>query len=170
MTSAWLVAALCAGLMACSPGAEGANAGSPAVEGAGDDTSARHPESGLAIIDLAVVSGDKRHTFRVELADTPQAQAKGLMFRTALGDNEGMLFPSDVPDIRSFWMKNTPIPLDIIFIGLEGEVINIAANTEPYSLESVYSEGIASAVLELRGGRAAELGIKPGDKVEYQLP
>ena len=102
MTSAWLVAALCAGLMACSPSAEGASVGSPAVEGAGDNTAARHPESGLAMIDLAVVSGGKRHTFRVELADTPQAQAKGLMFRTALGEGRQQLLqsPRTVPMLR----------------------------------------------------------------------
>ena len=117
-----------------------------------------------------MISEDARHAFRVELADTPEAQRRGLMFRTEIGADEGMLFPSDVPDIRSFWMKNTPLSLDIIFVGVDGRIINIAANTEPYSLDSVYSEGIAGAVLELRGGRAAELGIAPGDKVEYSLP
>jgi hypothetical protein len=92
------------------------------------------------------------------------------MFRTELGDNEGMLFPSAVPEMRSFWMKNTPLSLDIIFIGADGRVLNIAADTVPYSLESVRSTGPASAVLELRAGRAKALGIVPGDKVNYTIP
>jgi hypothetical protein len=89
------------------------------------------------------------------------------MYRTELGDFEGMIFPSAAPEPRSFWMKNTPLSLDIIFVGPDGRITNIAANTVPYSLDPVSSTGLASAVLELRAGRAAALGIKPGDKVEY---
>lgn len=129
-----------------------------------------HPVSGLPVIMLKVTSGKKAHGFAVEVADTPEQQARGLMFRTELGPDEGMLFPSHPPGIRSFWMKNTPLPLDIIFVGTDGRILNIAAQTEPYSLQSLRSDGIASAVLELRGGRAAELGIAPGDRVEYRLP
>jgi uncharacterized membrane protein (UPF0127 family) len=81
-----------------------------------------------------------------------------------------MIFPSDTPQQRSFWMKNTPLSLDIIFIGVDGRIMNIAAGTTPYSLESVTSAGIASSVLELRAGRAKALGIKPGDKVIYSPP
>ena len=114
--------------------------------------------------------GGKRLPFRVELAASPQAQARGLMFRTELGDNEGMLFPSVVPEPRSFWMKNTPLSLDIIFVGPDGRILNIAADTVPYSLDSVSSTGPASAVLELRAGRTKELGIVPGDRVIYTLP
>lgn len=161
--------AIVAVLLACSPAPE---AGAAGVAGAQADAAeeVRHPLSGLQVIDLAVISGKQRHGLRVELADTAQAQARGLMFRTELGDNEGMLFPSDTPGIRSFWMKNTPLSLDIIFIGTDWRIINIADHTEPYSLESVRSDGIASAVLELRAGRAEELGIGPGDLVEYRLP
>jgi uncharacterized membrane protein (UPF0127 family) len=122
------------------------------------------------VIDLVVESGAKRLTFKVELAASGQAQMKGLMFRTALGDDEGMLFPAPVPEQRSFWMKNTPLSLDIIFVGPDGRISNIAANTVPYSLDSVRSKGPASAVLELRAGRAAALGIVPGDKVSWKLP
>lgn len=130
----------------------------------------RHPVSGLQVIDLTVDRGGKPLAFKVELADTAEAQARGLMFRTALGDNEGMIFPSAVPEQRSFWMKNTPLSLDIIFVGPDGRITNIAANTVPYSLESVQSSGLASAVLELRAGRAAELGIVPGDRVAWSVP
>ncbi|QUL36828.1 DUF192 domain-containing protein [Erythrobacter sp. JK5] len=135
-----------------------------------DTAVATHPVSGLNLIDLAVVRGDKRIPFRVELADTPQAQAKGLMFRTELGDFEGMLFPSQEPQARSFWMKNTPLSLDIIFVGVDGRISNIAADTVPYSLDSVPSDGLSIAVLELRAGRAKALGIVPGDRVEWTLP
>lgn len=155
-------------LAACSPGGGAtATAQSPAPPAA--TAAARHPVSGLRVIDLTVERGGKRLPFRVELADTPEAQARGLMFRTQLGDNEGMIFPSAVPETRSFWMKNTPLSLDIIFIGPDGRIANIAANTVPYSLDSVTSKGLASAVLELRAGRAKELGIVPGDKVSYSL-
>ncbi len=160
-------AALMLGLAACSPG-EGATASAqtpaPAQQAAG------HPVSGLKVIDLVVERGSKRLPFKVELADTAQAQGRGLMFRQTLGDFEGMIFPSAVPEQRSFWMKNTPLSLDIIFVGADGRITNIAANTEPYSLASVSSTGLASAVLELRAGRAAALGIVPGDKVSWVAP
>ncbi|WP_264393896.1 DUF192 domain-containing protein [Porphyrobacter sp. ULC335] len=150
-------------LAACSPG-EGATASAQAPAQA---EAARHPVSGLEVIDLVVDRGGKKLTFKVEVAATPEAQARGLMFRTSLGDYEGMIFPSAVPEARSFWMKNTPLSLDIIFIGADGRVLNIAANTIPYSLDSVSSKGLASAVLELRAGRAAALGIVPGDRVDW---
>lgn len=153
-------------LAACSPG-QGATASAQTPAPA---ETARHPVSGLAVIDLTVDRGDKPIAFKVELADTAEAQARGLMFRNALGDNEGMIFPSAAPEQRSFWMKNTPLSLDIIFIGPDGRITNIAANTVPYSLDSVRSSGLASAVLELRAGRAAELGIVPGDKVLWSVP
>jgi len=147
---------------ACSP--QQAAEGAPVAVAA--DT-AVHPVSGLAVVPLTITNGEKTHTFQVEVAASPLAQAKGLMFRTSMGPDEGMIFPRDGYAQASFWMKNTPLSLDIIFIGTDGRISNIAANTVPYSLESVTSDGIASAVLELNAGRAAELGIKPGDKVEW---
>ena len=119
------------------------------------------------MIPVTVRSGDGVHRFRAEVAASPEAQNRGLMFRTELGPDEGMIFPSDPPQARSFWMKNTPLPLDIIFIGTDGRILNIAAMTTPYSLDSVVSAGVASAVLELNGGRAEELGIEAGDQVEW---
>lgn len=161
----WLVAGMAGAalLAACSPG-EGATARAQAPVAA---AAARHPVSGLEVIDLVVDRGGKKITFRVEVAASPEAQARGLMFRTELGDFEGMIFPSGTPQPRSFWMKNTPLSLDIIFIGPDGRILNIAADTVPYSLESVSSDGPASGVLELRAGRAKALGIVPGDKVSY---
>jgi uncharacterized protein len=155
--------ALIIGLAACSPGESAtATAQAPAAS-----QEARHPVSGLRVIDLTVDRGGKKLPFKVELADTPEAQAKGLMFRTELGDNEGMIFPSGTPQQRSFWMKNTPLSLDIIFIGADGRILNIAANTTPYSTDSVSSTGNASGVLELRAGRAKALGIVAGDRVSW---
>ena len=155
-----------AALVACSPQTQ-AGAASEPTESAPAPAASVHPVSGLAVIPLTVTSGDRRIAFSVEVADTPEAQARGLMFRTDLGDNEGMIFPYDGTRAQSFWMKNTPLPLDIIYIGPDRRISNIAAETEPYSLDPVYSVGPVLGVLELRGGRAAELGIEPGDLVEW---
>ena len=128
---------------------------------------ATHPESGLPVIPLTVTHGSKRHAFRVEVAGDSAQQARGLMFRTQMGADEGMIFPMDPPRPASFWMKNTVIPLDIIFVGTDRRILNIAANTVPYSEAPVPSAGKVSAVLELNGGRAAALGIGPGDRVDW---
>ena len=126
-----------------------------------------HPVSGLQVIPLTVTSLGKTHEFRVEVARTPQEQAQGLMFRTSMGPNEGMLFPYDQPRILSFWMKNTVLPLDLIFIGPDRRVINVAANAVPYSEESILSDAPAIATLELNAGRAEELGIIAGARVDW---
>jgi uncharacterized membrane protein (UPF0127 family) len=127
-----------------------------------------HPVSGLAIIPLTVTTASgQRHAFRVEVAATGQEQQRGLMFRTQMGADEGMIFPLAQVRMASFWMHNTVIPLDIIFIGPDRKVINIAANAVPYSDESLPSTAPAMAVLEINGGRSAALGIGPGDTVEW---
>ena len=152
-------------LAACSPpsvAVGAADAGQTATT-----TAARHPQSGLEVIPLTVESNGKRHAFRVEVARSDAEWSKGLMFRTAMGANEGMIFVGRPPQQASFWMKNTVIPLDIVFIGTDKRILNIGANAVPYSLDPVPSIGPAVAVLELNGGRAAALGIGPGDKVEW---
>lgn len=156
------LAAMTLALAACSPQASGGAAQAAATPEAG-----RHPVSGLAVIPLTVTHGGKRHAFRVELAGTSQEQAKGLMFRTEMGADEGMIFPMNPPRPASFWMRNTVLPLDIIFVGADRRILNIAANTVPYSETPVPSAGLASGVLELNAGRAAELGLAAGDKVEW---
>lgn len=159
-----------AALAACSPA--GSAAQDPQPSAAPPTQSAAAPEyspAGLQLIDVTVASGDQRHHFTTELAATNAEQAKGMMFRTEMGGDEGMLFPSYAPQMRSFWMKNTPLPLDIIFIGPDNRITNIEAGV-PYSLDSVTSQGPAIAVFEIRGGRSAELGIGPGDLVEFELP
>lgn len=150
-------------LAACSPAASG----SAGAKGAASAPVERHAVSGLAVIPLMVTHGKVRHAFRVEVAASRLEQAKGLMFRTALGPDEGMIFPFDPPRMASFWMRNTVIPLDIIFIGPDRRIVNIAANATPYSEEQRESIAPAAAVLELRGGRAAELRLAPGDKVDW---
>ena len=126
-----------------------------------------HPVSGLEVIPLTITSLGKTHRFRVEVARTPEEQAKGLMFRTAMGPDEGMLFPYDQPRVLSFWMKNTVLSLDLIFIGPDRRVVNVAANAVPYSEESILSDAPAIAVLELNAGRAKELGIVAGARVDW---
>ena len=126
-----------------------------------------HPESGLPIVPLSVSHGTVRHAFRVEVARSSMEQAKGLMFRTQMGADEGMIFPMQPPRLASFWMRNTVIPLDIVFVGVDHRILNIAANAVPYSETPIPSAGKVSAVLELNGGRAAALGIVAGDKVEW---
>lgn len=158
-----IVASVLLAFAACSQGGQDATAkptqkvAAPAV----------HPESGLPIIPLTVTSGNGAHAFRVEVARTPQEQQKGLMFRTRMGADEGMIFVNDPPRKAAFWMRNTVIPLDIIFIGTDRRVLNIAANAVPYDETPLPSAGVTSAVLELNGGRAAQLGIKPGDVVRW---
>ena len=141
-----------------------------AQAGDASNSAATHPISGLEIIPVTIVTEQGPIPFKAELAATQDAQTRGLMFRTELADDEGMLFPADPPEVRSFWMRNTPISLDIIFVGTDGRILNIAENTEPYSLESLKSEGLSAATFEIRGGLSKERGIAPGDAVEYDLP
>jgi len=155
------MAAMALALAACSSQA------SDGRTAAASRVAARHPVSDLAVIPLTVTHKGKRHTFQVEVARTSAEQARGLMFRIAMGADEGMIFPMSPPRLASFWMRNTVIPLDIIFIGADRRILNIAANAVPYSETPIPSDGLASAVLELNGGRAVELGIAPGDKVEW---
>ncbi len=142
---------------------------SSTVETAPSET-ATHPESGLKVIDVTVDVDGKPITFASELAASPQEQQKGLMFRTQLGDYEGMLFPYRDAAQLSFWMKNTPLELDIIFIGPDSKILNIGKGVPYQERPSVNSTGLAIGVLEIRGGRAAELGIEPGDPVSWEIP
>ena len=123
--------------------------------------------AGLQQIPLTIQSASGTHRFTVEVARSPEEQSRGLMHRQSLAPDAGMLFLYEVPQPASFWMKNTLIPLDILFIRPDGTIVNIAANTVPLSLEPVPSLEPVSAVLEIAGGRAAELGIKEGDRVKW---
>lgn len=103
----------------------------------------------------------------IEMAVSDAAEEKGLMFRTSMPENSGMLFTFEQEGIRAFWMKNTLIPLDMVFIQKDGKIVNIHENAVPKDLTPIYSSGRANAVLEINGGRAAQLGLKPGDIIHH---
>jgi len=105
----------------------------------------------------------------VEVASDPKEKALGLMFRTHLPDDKGMLFPYDAPRELSMWMHNTYIPLDMLFIRPDGVIHRIEARAEPMSDRVIESGGPVSAVLELAGGAAERLGIKAGDRVRHPV-
>lgn len=110
-----------------------------------------------------------RHYFNVELAITPKQQQKGLMFRKSMPDDYGMMFFFGQESDQFFWMKNTLIPLDMIFIKKNGVIHHIHENAEPHSLERIGSNGPISAVLEVNGGLTSRLGLKPGDRVYHSF-
>lgn len=118
---------------------------------------------------LAIESANGRHEFQVERARTAEEQAQGLMFRRSMAAQHGMLFDMVPPRVATFWMKNTFIPLDMIFIGTDGRIRNIAERTIPETTSTYSSDGPVGAVLELNGGTSARLGIKPGDLVRHSL-
>src|SRR5262245_985925 len=118
---------------------------------------------------LEIASKSGVHVFAVELASTPAEQAKGLMFRRQLPEGQGMLFDFHKEQPTSFWMKNTYIPLDMIFIRADGRILRIAENTVPLSETLVPSGGAVRAVLEVIGGTAKKLGIAPGDRVGHAI-
>jgi uncharacterized membrane protein (UPF0127 family) len=129
---------------------------------------ARTAPSGLDLVALAIESHGRRHAFTVEMARTPAQQEQGLMNRRSLAPDAGMLFPFDPPRPASFWMRNTLIPLDMIFVRPDGSIARIAANNVPMSEAQISVAEPVTAVLELRGGRAAELGISAGDRVSWE--
>jgi uncharacterized membrane protein (UPF0127 family) len=127
----------------------------------------RTAPSGLDLVPLDIHSANGTHHFTVEVARTSEQQARGLMFREALGADEGMIFPFQFPRPATFWMRNTLIPLDLIFVREDGIIVRIAANAVPMSEDTIASGEPVAAVLEIKGGRAAELGIAEGDRVNW---
>ena len=114
---------------------------------------------------LEIASKTGVHAFSVEMATTEAEREKGLMYRKSLPEGQGMLFDFHHDQEVGFWMKNTYIPLDMIFIRSDGRIMRIAENTEPLSEKIVPSNGAVRAVLEVIGGTARKLGIAPGDRV-----
>ena len=125
-------------------------------------------ESGLAEVPLTISGHGRTHRFTVEVAVTAADQERGLMFRHSLVPNRGMIFPFAKPVRATFWMKDTLIPLDLIFVRANGTIANIAANARPMDLSLIPSDGPVSAVLEIAGGRAAQLRIALGDQVRWK--
>ncbi|EZP54675.1 MULTISPECIES: DUF192 domain-containing protein [Sphingomonas] len=121
---------------------------------------------------VTITGAQGAHVFDVERATTSAEQARGLMYRTDLKPDGGMLFwpyppEGGAPRVANFWMKNTPTPLDILFIRADGTIATIAENTVPFSEAPVSSREPIAAVLELVGGRTADLGIAEGDRVAW---
>ena len=118
---------------------------------------------------LTIMSGETEHSFTVELANDPEEVQTGLMNREELAENAGMLFDFGQPREANMWMKNTLISLDMLFIDPDGKVLAIARETVPGSLRRIKPGVPVKGVLELAGGRAAELGIEPGDTVHHDV-
>ena len=114
---------------------------------------------------IEILTSTGNRAFSIEIADDPDKQARGLMFRPALAADAGMLFVYDPPQPASFWMRNTMIPLDMIFIDDTGRVESIAERTDPYSERVSSSQGDVRAVLEINAGLSRALGIGPGTQV-----
>ncbi len=115
---------------------------------------------------LRTATGEYR--FNVEVVDTPESRAQGLMFRTELADDAGMLFDFKEEREVSFWMQNTLIPLDMIFVGTDGIIDTIHVNARPQDPTSIPSEVPVQFVLEIPGGRSVEIGLKPGDVMVHE--
>jgi uncharacterized membrane protein (UPF0127 family) len=119
----------------------------------------------LRVVNLDILTAHGVHHFRVELADTAASRERGLMFRRHLSADQGMLFDFKTVQPVDFWMKNTLIPLDMLFIDADGRISSIARNATPMSEAHIPSNGPILEVLELRGGRTAEVDADVGDRV-----
>jgi uncharacterized protein len=127
------------------------------------------PQSQGSLEKLEIVSGDKTHVFQVEVMKTPEQRAKGLMFREYMPEERGMLFDFEREEPVAMWMRNTKIPLDMVFIRANGVVLRIHERAQPMDETTIPAGGLVRYVLELNGGIAAKLGLKAGDRVKHNL-
>ncbi len=118
---------------------------------------------------LTIVTASGPHRFTVELATTAAQMLQGLMFRQSLAPDAGMLFDYQAPSMASMWMKNTLIPLDMLFVDAAGHIVNIHERAVPGSLDAIAAATAVRAVIELNGGTAARLGIQPGNQVIFPI-
>lgn len=123
------------------------------------------PNIGLKREPVRFITAKASHEYSVERAATPDQQACGLMYREAMPRDVGMIFPFKPARTTAFWMRNTPLPLDLIFIGPDDRVVSIGSG-KPYSDALIPSGGVTAAVIELNAGEAKRIGLKPGDRVE----
>ena len=156
-------------VLACSPQAPAQDTLAPTTptEKFAAEKVGPRAQTGLREVPLTIKSKNKVHRFTVEVAATPQQQETGMMFRTSVAPDRGMLFIYQPAQEVGFWMKNTLIPLDIIYIRADGTIVRIT-KAEPLDLTPLPSGEPITAVLEIGGGRAAELGIKEGDIVSWK--
>ncbi|MCI0472224.1 MAG: DUF192 domain-containing protein [Ignavibacteria bacterium] len=115
------------------------------------------------------VKGKELSKINIELADTERKRMQGLMYRKTMDENNGMLFVFPVSELQSFWMKNTPLPLDIMFVNENKEIVKIHSNTTPYSEQSYPSLKKAMYVVEVIAGYAEKHNISEGDKIEFKV-
>lgn len=118
---------------------------------------------------LTIVGASGAHRFTVEVADTPAQLEQGLMYRQEMAPDAGMLFDFKQPTMATMWMRNTLIPLDMLFVDGQGRIVNIHERAVPQSDAIVAAAAPVRAVIELNGGTAARLGIKPGDRVRFPI-
>jgi uncharacterized membrane protein (UPF0127 family) len=149
-------------LAACSPQAPAQNASNTT-----EATAEPGAQFGLPQMAVTIHSAGGDRVFNAQIAATPEQQERGLMFRRVLAPDEGMIFPYDPPSSVSFWMHNTLIPLDMIFIRADGTIARIATAKALDDTPVPAGEPVV-AVLEIRAGRAAERGIRAGDRVEWR--
>jgi uncharacterized protein len=116
---------------------------------------------------LTIQTASGTDKFKVEVATTPGQLQQGLMYRRHLDPDAGMIFIFPDPEPTAFWMKNTLIPLDMLFVGADGRIVNIKQRAVPMSLDPINSAGAVRAVIELNGGAAGRLGIRTGDRVVF---
>jgi hypothetical protein len=118
---------------------------------------------------LTIVSATGPHRFTVEVAETPAQMEQGLMFRRTMAPDAGMLFDYKTPTLATMWMRNTLIPLDMLFVDEQGRIVNIHERAVPQSLDVIAAAAPVRAVIELNGGTAARLGIVQGDRVQHPI-
>jgi uncharacterized membrane protein (UPF0127 family) len=131
----------------------------------GCSTAAEGPQTGLSVQTVSIQTAKGAVSFRCEVADTPERQETGLMFRREMAKDAGMIFIFPVPKRAGFWMHNTLIPLDLLFVDVTGRIESIAANARPLDDTVLPSRGLVKAVIEINGGEAAARGIAVGDRV-----
>jgi uncharacterized protein len=131
---------------------------------------ATYPRTSLEIVHRDEHQGSHRYSFEVWIADTPERAEQGLMFVSDLPASQGMVFPLAPPRVETMWMENTYIELDMLFIKPDGHVSKIIARAEPMSRRTLSSDIPVGAVLELKGGQAAKLGLQVGDTVTWRKP
>jgi uncharacterized protein len=134
---------------------------------AGDAQPAKSQANAGAVV--TIVSANGKHRFTVELAETPAQMERGLMFRRELAPDAGMLFDFKTPTMATMWMRNTLIPLDMLFVDGQGRIVNIHERAVPQSDAIIAAAAPVRAVIELNGGTAARLGIRPGDRVLFPI-
>jgi len=133
------------------------------------DTPPRDAGTILPLTEVTVIGSGIRHRFTAEFAANALDREKGLMFRPSLPRDGAMLFDFEVSRPVAMWMKNTLISLDMLFVAADGRIVNIAIDTEPFSLQAIRSDGPVRAVLEVNAGTARRLGIRPGDRLEHGI-